>query len=185
MSATLARASGGFDDVYVARRDGSARRLVAKGVISSTAAGFYPRWSPDRRMFASDGVIDDGSQISVVRASGGDAKQVSHDPGVCCPIWSSDGRELLFVGDGVTIASTDGTNAHHPAGTEYLDVSVVASLKVGRKLLLTSGTGEYVVNSDGTGLRHLVTGRNVDLVLSPDQTKAAFEEHGRVESDPR
>jgi Tol biopolymer transport system component len=160
------------------RRDGSAKRLIATGVVPTTAAGFYPQWSPDRRMFAFDGAINHGGQIYVVHASGGGAKQVSHDPGACCPAWSSDGKELLLVDDGLTIARANGTDSHRLVSTEHLDVSGVTSLKDGRRLLLTSGTGEYVVNSDGTGLQRILKAPNVDLVLSPDQTEAAFEEEG-------
>jgi Tol biopolymer transport system component len=174
----FARGSNGFDDIYVMRRDGSGKRLVATGVTLSTAADFYPQWSPDRRMVAFDGVINNGSQIYVVRASAGDAKQVSRDPGVCCPTWSWNGKELFWVGDGVTIARANGSDSHRLAGTAQLGVSAVTSLKDGRRLLLEGDSGAYVVNSDGTGLRELVKTPDVSLVLSPDQTRAAFEEPG-------
>jgi Tol biopolymer transport system component len=174
----------GFDDVYVMRRDGSAKRLVAADIVPISTLGFVPHWSTDRRMFAFDGVINRGAQIYVVRASVGAAKQVSHDPGVCCPAWSPDGKELAWADDGVTVARKNGAESHRLTGREQLGASVVTWPKTGRRLLVTGDGGTYVVNLDRTGLRRLVKTPNVTVVLSPDQTRAAFEEEGGPEICP-
>jgi hypothetical protein len=176
--------SDGFDDVYVMRRDGSAKRLVATGVVPTSSLRFAPHWSPDRRMFAFDAVINRGAQIYVVRAAGGDATQVSHDPGVCCPVWSPDGKELAWADDGVTLARANGTDSRRLTGREELGITGVTWPKAGHRLLLTGESGTYVVNLDRTGLLRLVKTPNVDFVLSPDQTGAAFEEAGGPEICP-
>jgi Tol biopolymer transport system component len=168
----------GFDNIYVMRREGSAKRLVATDVVPISTLDFVPHWSPDRRMFAFDGVINRGAQIYVVRASSGSAKQVSHDPGVCCPAWSPDGKELAWADDGVTVARANGADSHRLAGREELGIAVVTWPKTGRRLLLTGNDGTYVVNLNRTGLRRLVKTPNVKVILSPDQTRAAFEEEG-------
>lgn len=169
----------GFDDVYVMRRDGSQKRLVAGNV-----EGFYPEWSPDRRMFAFSGVINNGSQIYVVYVQRGPAKQLTHDPGVCCPVWSPDGKEIAYQGGGTdpggsaALIRPDGSDQHSIPGTgQQLDISRITWLRRGQ-LMLNSGTGVYLINADGSGRRRVAKSANVHLVLSPDQTRVVFEEDG-------
>lgn len=74
--------------VYVVSVLGGQERRIATG-------GYSPRYSPDGKWvaFAQDG-------IQVVPSTGGDPIRVSGDVhGAACPLWTPDGRSLVFVGE--------------------------------------------------------------------------------------
>ena len=74
--------------IYVIPVLGGQERRIAAG-------GYAPRFSPDGKWvaYAQDG-------IQVVPASGGDPQRVSAGvTGTGCPLWTPDGKHLVFVGD--------------------------------------------------------------------------------------
>jgi Tol biopolymer transport system component len=175
-------------DVYLMRSDGSVLRRVA---TVGPATTFSPAWAPDSRAFAFDAPPNGGpsvmrqgttiSEVYVVPVSTAKAVQVSHDPGSCCASWSPDGKEIAFYSSdpggytGLTLVRPDGS---HPRTHGNLDMSAIAWVLGGRKLLLTSGTGEYLVNSDGSHFARLLAQPNDYPVISPDGTKAVIVESG-------
>jgi Tol biopolymer transport system component len=176
-------------DVYLMRCDGSDLHRVA---TVGPATTFSPAWSPNSRAFAFEAppnggrsVISQGTTISevyIVPVPGAKAIQVSHDPGSCCAVWSPDGREIAFQSSGsggysgLTLVRPDGSDQQ--TLHQGLDVSTMTWVLGGRKLLVRSGTGEYLVNR-GNGELHLILAQpNANVFISPDETKAVIEEQG-------
>jgi len=129
------------------------------------------------------------SEVYVVAVSGGEARQISHDPGSGSPLWSPDGREIAFVSpdssgnyNDVTLTKPDGSDQHTPGTGLYgtgLDVSTMNWVLGGRKLFVTSGTGEYLVNNDGSHFRQVLAEPNdYDFFPSPDGKMVAINESG-------
>jgi Tol biopolymer transport system component len=175
-------------DVYVARNDGTDKQRVA---TVGPATQFSPEWSPNSRAFTFEAPPNGGtavtsqgttiSEIYIVHVPGGKASQLSHSPGSCCALWSPDGTEIAFESSGsfggdVTLIRPDGSNQHIPGSG--LDVTTLTWVLADRKLIITSGTGEYVVNSDGTHFRQLLAAANNDIFPSPNQAKAVINEVG-------
>jgi Tol biopolymer transport system component len=178
-------------NVYLMRRDGSDVNRVATVGPSTT---FSPTWSPNSRAFAFEAspnggpsVISQGTTLSEiwdVPVSSAKAIQVSDDPGSNSPVWSPNGSEIAFIINpgpdysGLALTKPDGTDQHTVGTGSGLDVSTINWVVGGRKLFLGTGTGEYLVNSDGSDLRRLLSAPNADTFLSPDRTKAVIEEQG-------
>ena len=80
---------------------GEARQLVsASGRTSGDFGGSVARWSADGQWIAFTVKRDGEVQLWRARVDGGDASQVSHNPGdVRDFIWTEDGRRLLFTAD--------------------------------------------------------------------------------------
>jgi Tol biopolymer transport system component len=170
-------ANSGFADIYVMRRDGAGKRRVASRLFVGDIAALSLEWSPDSRTLAFDGGLPTPGQIYVVHIPGGRATQLSHGPGHS-PVWSPDGKEIAFIGDGVKLIRPDGNNQHTIPGTAQLDNPVPTWVLGSHRLILVSGSGEYLVHSDGTGLRRLSATPNEDLFPSPDATTAVIEQQG-------
>lgn len=84
--------AGGAWGVYVARRDGSARRSVA------TDAQFVT-WSPDGAQVAFSAQRDGDWDIYITRADGaGEARRITEAPGRDThPAWAPDGAYIAFI----------------------------------------------------------------------------------------
>jgi len=88
---------GGSSLVFRSWREGGG--IYAVSVLGGqerriAAGGYSPRYSPDGKWvaFAQDG-------IQVIPATGGDPIRVSGDVhGTACPLWTPDGKHLIFVG---------------------------------------------------------------------------------------
>jgi Tol biopolymer transport system component len=88
--------------VYVIPTLGGEERLVAKG-------GYSPRFSPDGAWLAYGVAQSPGSRIDVAPASGGPSRTVTADFYLAqAPVWSADGRYLLFWGQRDRDAGPDG-----------------------------------------------------------------------------
>ena len=82
------RAGGG---IYVVPALGGDARLIA-------AQGRWPRFSPDGSQIAYAGGTSVFNALFVVAASGGIPRSVSEIVGARQPVWSPDGKRLLFLG---------------------------------------------------------------------------------------
>jgi Tol biopolymer transport system component len=80
---------------------GEARRLIGEGR--------RPRFSPDGKWIAYwVGQADGACRIYVIPAEGGEPRQIAADFAGAYPVWSPDGRSLLFLGrKGATLGSAD------------------------------------------------------------------------------
>jgi Tol biopolymer transport system component len=80
---------------------GEARRLIGEGR--------RPRFSPDGKWIAYwVGEAEGACRIYVIPAEGGEPRQIAPDFAGAYPVWSPDGRSLLFLGrKGATLGSAD------------------------------------------------------------------------------
>jgi Tol biopolymer transport system component len=138
-----------------------------------------PVWSPDGRMIAFDASDEAESRIYVMRADGSDLTLLKSGPGASgpgVPAWSPDGARIVFL-------STPGTPGAYEAEIWTINPDGMQPMRLyrseccigawgrptwspdGRYVAFAVGlytpdptrSGIYVVNSDGTGLRKLVT----------------------------
>jgi Tol biopolymer transport system component len=78
--------------VYLVSTLGGDERLIAPG-------GRHPRFSPDGKWIAYAGAHEQAPKIYIVAAIGGAARELqTGTPDATFPIWSPDGRHLLFIG---------------------------------------------------------------------------------------
>ncbi len=84
-------------EIWVANAaDGSGRRSVSRDAYKPAGS---PRWSPDGRRIAFDGVGDDGKyHVYVVDETGGPIQPLAHKAGFSDvnPSWSRDGKWIYF-----------------------------------------------------------------------------------------
>jgi Tol biopolymer transport system component/tRNA A-37 threonylcarbamoyl transferase component Bud32 len=93
------RAGGG---VYIVPTLGGEERLLAKG-------GYSPRFSPDGAWIAYGIAQSPGSRIEVAPAAGGPSRTLTAGFYLAqTPVWSADGRHLLFWGQRNRDAGPDG-----------------------------------------------------------------------------
>lgn len=102
--------------VYVVSGDGIEARLLALN-------GFRPRYSPDGLQVAywvGDRDLGGYGEIRIVSAQGGESRRLKLPlSSACCPVWSPNGRQLLFLG----YQSWD-TNARNRIGLDWWVTSV-------------------------------------------------------------
>jgi TolB protein len=82
-------ALSGQYDTYVARPDGSERRLVAEQM-------HQPAFSPDGQWLAVNGERSEYLNLSIIRADGSDLQQITPYIEDGLPCWSPDGKGLVF-----------------------------------------------------------------------------------------
>jgi Tol biopolymer transport system component len=87
--------SGKGTEIWVAALDGTGARRIAAATGRGQGS---PRWSPDDRWIAWDGVSEDGSwDIFIIDAAGGQPRRLTTDPGFeNFPSWSRDGNWIYF-----------------------------------------------------------------------------------------
>lgn len=85
---------GGKDDIYTMRPDGSG----VSRITDNSGFNEHPAWSPDgtRIAFFSNWK---GQGIYVMRADGSEGRKLASTAQVAAPVWSNDGRWILFAGD--------------------------------------------------------------------------------------
>lgn len=184
----------GKDDIFVVNADGSGLRNLTRSRGNYPkriwwASGDGPMWSPDGRkiVFRSDRLYHgrpgtrgdakeerqrrNSDEIYVVGEDGSGLRRLTHNSrSDRSPVWSPDGRKILFIqlsgsvySDGdVYVMNADGSaqrsvtpSPTHPLATDTMP----AWSPDGRKILFLSnrdGRGEvYIMNADGSGLRKL------------------------------
>ena len=188
----------GTDDIFVVNADGSGlrnltrthghdRTRIWKGREHKRISWSSPdqQWSPDGRKLVFRSERDRPSELEravcrprcrrdeiyVMNADGSGLRRLTHNwKSDGAPVWSPDGRKILFVRSGwdsalqgdVYVMNADGSGQRnltrsvtHPFATD----TAPAWSPDGRKILFVSNrtrNGEvYVMNADGSGLRQL------------------------------
>ena len=161
---------GGFPEVWVMARDGSAPRKVAPGCQAD--------WSPDGRQIA---FIRD-NQVWILELASGQQRRVTPAAWERCgvPAWSPDGKRLAVAsrhtGDiGIYLLGLDGKE-NSPLGTEEASCTPRWSSD-GRRLLCQTVTGHvHQVGADGRNWEQVTGGADVqhDARYSPDGSMIVF-----------
>ena len=166
--------------IWVMNADGSDPRLLIEG-----AGSFWsPAWSPDGNRIAF--AHGDPSNLYVVNSDGTDLTQVTQtqgNPPVGSPSWSPDGSRIVVGGEGevqhLYVMNADGTGL-----TPLLDQPGFRANEAGFEgfpawspdgstIAITTASGIYAVNPDGTGLRE-VTSAGQSPAWSPDGSRIVF-----------
>jgi Tol biopolymer transport system component len=170
--------------MYTIRPDGTGRRLIATGPF----AAYSPTWSPDGKWLAfstgesplqrpvgeSVGPIGYRSAIYVVDLAGRHVRRVAAG---ALPHWSPDGKTIAYFAPGcegipndtgrVRLVTPTGRDVTPPAapcdGIGPARHPVPAWSPDGRQIAVSTNTGLYLMNANGTDLRQLQPGRTVLL----------------------
>ena len=170
---TFGRADPALDgySIWAANPDGSHQQRL------TNLPSFFSDWSPDGRRIAFDFLDDSGVHIATMGPNGGHVRQLTFGPAVQeVPKWSPDGRWITFDAaptfgpdfrTSIWIMRADGSGARQLTDDGF-DVEPVWSPD-GRRIAFGRITGIndqgdqlealYVVNSDGTGLRQVLSPR--------------------------
>lgn len=179
----FAKAGNDFDEIWVARPDGTGHRKLTTGGARDT----QPSWSPDGRRIAFTSMVGGNWEIHVMSADGSERTRLTTSPlHDTAPAWSPDGAQIAYQrGDDrgtaseIRIIGADGAadrvlvaGARNAAPSWSPDGSriVFSSTRDGNWEL-------YVVNADGSGPRRFTAtpGRREDEPSwSPDGTRIAF-----------
>jgi Tol biopolymer transport system component len=195
----------GTDDIFVVNADGSGLRNLTRSQGDRTRmwhgrqherifwSSPHQQWSPDGRKIVFRSERDRPSELEraacrprcrrdeiyVINADGSGRRRLTHNwRSDGAPMWSPDGRKIVFVRSGWESAGVQGdvyvVNADG-SGERNLTRSVTRPLATdtapawspdGRKILFVSNrdrNGEiYVMNADGSGLRKLTRLRGGD-----------------------
>lgn len=159
--------------IWVAAVDG---RTAPKMVVDNAT---YAHWGPDGRIaYVSDPA--NGGQIVVANAEGKHARTIT-DVGGVAPQWSPDGRRIVYTSfaDGpgkIFVINADGTGNRQVEGdvpkkagfgTWSLDGSRIAFSSTRDMSCVGAEHVDcprrvYTINADGTGVRQLQTGSDLD-----------------------
>jgi Tol biopolymer transport system component len=150
--------AGKGDNLYAVAPDGAGLTQLTTGPASEQV----PAWSPDGTRIAFVRSEDHASSVWIVNADGTGEVEVASFPNgyPYRPIWSPDGRTLIFD---VQVSESAGTNGHPDFNYDI-----------------------YSVGADGTGLVDLTpTGDRAENapVWAPDGTKIAFEATDTLNSE--
>lgn len=89
------------EGIWWAPAAGGEPKLLVKG-------GYTPRFSPDGRRIAFSGMITSAAHIFMIPADGGTPEQLDYGIDEAnCPVWSPDGTEVAFVGEGAVRGKYD------------------------------------------------------------------------------
>jgi len=142
-------------------------------------------WSPDGRSLVfvrwtfdhtAPGQVDIwDSDVFVIGADGTGLRQLTDDGSSFSATWSPDGRTIAY-GDGtrILLMNADGTGKRELTSVSSDDLWVAPSWSPdGKRIALTTGGGGgFIVNADGTGMRHFTHGSG--SCWSPDSRRIAF-----------
>lgn len=149
-------------DIYVMNSDGT--NQIAVGPPSSC----HPSWSPDgwRIAFSEWDWLGLSHRIWVMDSDGKNRTCLVDEYYACNPRWSPDGSKIAFEVNiyseeeresGIYVMNADGTNINPVTTEDMFEYSPTWSPD-GKTIAFSRGEDIYIINSDGTGLKRLVSG---------------------------
>lgn len=165
------RDAEGYTDLWIANRDGSAARLLAR----TEGNDEWPTWSPDGTRIAFESDVTGLGDIWVVNTDGSGLQRLTMDPLPAVvqdadPAWSPDGSRIAFSSNregyyAIWTMRPDGTDLRRISPQDgYSDLEPAWSPTGARIALLRVGADNewdiWVMNNDGSGaVRHAQPGR--------------------------
>jgi Tol biopolymer transport system component len=163
---------------YTIAPDGSDERRLTGVQMAS------PEFSPDGTHLVFNSYAGSGG-LYVANADGSGRRRISRNLAID-PAWSPDGSRIAYISSArvghVIVVNADGTGFRRRLTNDiYGDYSVSWSPD-GRRLafLRARRRATFTISADGTGLRRLVAGNQVDW--SPDGSKIAYAAGARIGS---
>lgn len=135
----------GYREIWVCDRDGSNPVQITdlKSVLSAN-----PYWSPDGTRLVFNTIVDNQSEVVVVRSTGGKIERITNHPAHDIqPSWSRDGEWIYFSSDRLgeqTIWKTPAAGGDAVQVTEQRGTFAIESLD-GRTLYFTKPEGLWSV----------------------------------------
>ena len=184
---------GGRSTLFTIPATGGPFRLLESQPLDARLV--QPEWSPDgtRIAFATSIKKFTRGRIYIAAADGSGIRAVSSGANDVSPSWSPDGTQIAFSHrsartGGIYAANADGsktrrltraedgTPAWSPDGRQIAFTRFEAKHKrkaKGRKKNATFRMNVLLMNADGSDLRKLFSGRQLDLILSLDWGRKA------------
>lgn len=143
-----------------------AEELSGEGFTNNMIA-----WSPDglRIVFTSD--RSGGNHVYVILAEGGTAQKLTDEGYDVMPVWSLDGKQIMFISERDTnlntgqfdfyVMNADGTNLHRLAEGEVFKGDPTYSPDGTQVAYMSNETGFwhiYVMDVDGTNVQQITNG---------------------------
>lgn len=160
----------------IVRPDGSGRKEIQN--LQCPALVGTVNWSPDGQRIAFSGCSASGRGIMVVDRTGEGVRAVADGYG---PVWSPDGKMLLFLKKGLCVINADGTEERRVLDGEVARFGLTW-LPSGHSIAFAStrdnnaASEVFRINIDGTGLQKVASGAREGLsfaspIFSPDEQK--------------
>jgi Tol biopolymer transport system component len=170
------------DEIYVMNADGSGQRNLTHTRLWNE---WYPAWSPDGTMIALQSDRRDELDIVVMNADGSGQKVLAQNGlEVGHPTWSPNGKQIAFVGTGLTIyvINLNGSGRRRLTDNTKVEGEDPAWSPVAYRIAFTCVTDLLThhpvdaictINPDGSAL-HRLTQRAENPAWAPDGTKMVF-----------
>lgn len=140
-------------------------------------------WSPDgTKAFVTMDLDISKKQLYTVDENGFILKQLTNESietYVLNPVWSHDGKKIVFNGKSLWVINEDGTGLKKLANdVETIYAGTISWSPDDSKIFYQSGKSIHTINANGTGATEIVSGDNriIDDIfsLSPDKQKLLF-----------